>query len=68
MENYYDSDTEVDTFGLYSKLFTSLDDNTMGFKARDLDLVMYFTYRVQRMMEDDNLTEDSLRRLAPGNE
>ena len=67
-EDYYDSDTEVDDFGLHAQFFTELDGNALGFKARDLDLVMDFTDRVQRIMKDDDLTEDALRRLAPENE
>ena len=67
-EDYYDYDTEVDYFVLHAKLFSSLDGNALGYKARDLDLVMHLTYRAQQMMEDDNLTEDALRKLAPGNE
>ena len=67
-EYYYDSDTEVDDFGLHAKFFTAFDGNEMGCKASDLDLAMDLTDQVQRMMEDNNLTEDALRRLAPGNE
>ena len=43
-EDYYDYDTEVYDFGLYYKLFTELEGNEMGFKSRDLHLVMDFTY------------------------
>ena len=67
-EDYYDSDAEVDDFGPHAKFFTVLDGNELGFKARGLDLVMDFTDRVQRIMKDDDLTEDALRRLAPENE
>ena len=67
-EDYYDSDTEVDDFGLHAQLFTELDGNALGFKARGLDLVMDFIDRAQRMMEGDDLTEDALRRLASGKE
>ena len=67
-EDYYDSDTEVDNFGLYDKFFTELDGTALGCKERDLDLAMDLTDQAQRMMEDDDLTDDALRRLAPGNE
>ena len=67
-EDYYDSDTEVDNFGLDDKFFAVLDGNALGCKARNLDLVMDLMDRAQRMVEDDDLTEDTLRRLAPGNE
>ena len=67
-EDYYNYDTEVDDFWLHNKLFTALDDNALGCKARYLELVMDLTDRAQRMMEEDDLTEDALRRIAPGNE
>ena len=34
----------------------------------DLDLVMDLTDQAQMMMENDDLMEDALKRLAPGNE
>ena len=67
-EDYHYYDTEVDDFGLHAKLFTALDMNVLDYKARDLYLVMDLMDQAQRMMEDDNLKEDALRRLAPGNE
>ena len=67
-EDYYDYDTELDDFGLHDNFFNALDGNAMGWKARDLYLVMHLTDRAQLKMEDDDLTEDALRRLAPGNE
>ena len=67
-EDYYDSDTEVDDFGLNANLFTALDGNALCFKERGLDLVMDLMNQAQKMMEDDDLTEDALRRLDPGNE
>ena len=67
-EDYYDSDTEVNYYGLHAKYFTVLDGNALGFKAIYLDLVMDFTDQPQRMMEDKDLMEDALMRLAPGNE
>ena len=67
-EDENDSDTEVSDFGLHAKLFTALNGNALGCKARDLDMVMDLTDRAQRMMEDEDLTEDALRILALGNE
>ena len=67
-EDYYDYDTEVDDFWLHAKFFNALDGNALGWKARDLYLVTDLTDRAQQMTEDDNLMEDALRRLAPGNE
>ena len=67
-EDYYDSDTEVDDFGLNANFFTALDGNALGCKARDLDLVIDLTDRAQRMMEDGDLTEGALRRLATVND
>ena len=67
-EDYYDYDTEVDDFGLHVKFFTELGGVELGYKVRDLNLVMNLTDRAQRMMVDDDLTEDALRILAPGNE
>ena len=66
-EDYYDSDAEVDNFGLDDKFFAVLDGNALGCKARNLDLVMDLTYQAQQIMEDDDLTEGALKRLAPGN-
>ena len=42
-EDYYDSDTEVDDFGLHAKFFTALDGNAMGFKESYLKLVIDLT-------------------------
>ena len=67
-EYYYDSDTYIYDFVLHAKFFTVFYGNALGFKARDLDLVVDLTDRAQQKMEDDDLTEDALRRLAPGNE
>ena len=67
-EDYYGSDTDGDDFDLHGKFFTALDGNALGCKARDIDFVIDLTARAQLMMEDDNLTEDAFRRLAPGNE
>ena len=67
-EDYHDSDIEVDDFILNAKFFTSLYGNALGYKARDLDLVLDLTNQVQRMKEDDDLTEYASRRLSPGNE
>ena len=67
-EYYHDFDTEVDDFGLHAKLFTELDENALGYKEIHLYFMMDLTDWAQRMMEDDNLTEDASRRLAPGNE
>ena len=66
-EYYYGSDTEVDDFGLNDNFFNVLDGNALRFKARYLDLMMDLTDRAQRTMEDGDLTEDALRRIAPGN-
>ena len=67
-EYYYDYDTDVDDFRLNAKFFTALHGDEMGYKARYLDLVMDLTDRVQRMMDDEYLTEYALRRLALGND
>ena len=67
-EDYYDSDMDVDHFDLHAKFFTALDGNALGCKARDIDFVIDLTARARLMMEDDDLTEDALRRLAPGKE
>ena len=67
-EYYYDSDTYIYDFVLHAKFFTVFYGNALGFKARDLDLVVDLTDRAQQNMEDDDLTEDVLRRLAPGHE
>ena len=67
-EDYYDSDIEVDGVRLHANLFTVFDGNALGFKERGLDLVMDLMDQAQKMMEDDDLTEGALKRLAPGNE
>ena len=63
-----DSDTDVDDFELHDKFFTALDGNALGCKARDIDFVIDLTARARLMIEDDDLTEDALRRIAPGKE
>ena len=67
-EDYYGSDMDRNDFDLHGKFFTASDVNAMGCKARDMDFVIDLTARAQLMMEDDNLTEDALRRLAPRKE
>ena len=37
-------------------------------QGKGLDLLTDLKDRVQRIMEDDDLTEDALRWLAPGND
>ena len=67
-EDYYSSDTDGDDSDLHVKFFTALDENTLGCKDMDVDFVIHLTARARLMIEDDDLTEDALRRLAPGKE